>query len=392
MAAPTLVIADYPIGYASGFGETLFNLFDGFPRQLLWSAHPGHLRPAQGREIYQSLPFTSPQRPPWWPENFTLPYYPVLKARQAAAVFRSARRLVHAVQAHAIEHLLVIPVSPWILAAALQVLESCSQLKLALFVMDDWQGHHQAYGLPFTGWRRRLLATATDRAAVRFAVSQEMAAHYRQSTGRSWLVAHNGINVNNHGVAPATYRPPRRAVLTGDINVFRYDAVLAFGQALERYNRSHRQSLELVVLGDVASDCQQALSRLQAVKLLGRRPQAQCMNMLAQADLLYLPLAFDPLCARIARYSMPTKLPEYLASGKPILFHAPAESAIQAVARRHNLHPRIATVDPSALDSFVEAWAGCHAKIGANIAGARSALASEFDLTELRRRFQAAFA
>ena len=40
--AETLVIADYPIGYASGFGETLYNLFTGFPREKLWTAHPGH--------------------------------------------------------------------------------------------------------------------------------------------------------------------------------------------------------------------------------------------------------------------------------------------------------------------------------------------------------------
>ena len=38
MPSPTLVIEDYPIGYASGFGETLYILFDGFPANKLWSA------------------------------------------------------------------------------------------------------------------------------------------------------------------------------------------------------------------------------------------------------------------------------------------------------------------------------------------------------------------
>jgi hypothetical protein len=40
MSSPTLVIADYPIGYSSGFGETLYNLFNGFPDEKLWTAHP----------------------------------------------------------------------------------------------------------------------------------------------------------------------------------------------------------------------------------------------------------------------------------------------------------------------------------------------------------------
>jgi len=30
---PTLIVADYPVGYASGFGETLYNLFSGFPSE-----------------------------------------------------------------------------------------------------------------------------------------------------------------------------------------------------------------------------------------------------------------------------------------------------------------------------------------------------------------------
>ena len=47
---PTLIVADYPVGYASGFGETLYNLFSGFPSEKLWSAHPGHIAPAADKQ------------------------------------------------------------------------------------------------------------------------------------------------------------------------------------------------------------------------------------------------------------------------------------------------------------------------------------------------------
>jgi hypothetical protein len=107
------------------------------------------------------------------------------------------------------------------------------------------------------------------------------------------------------------------------------------------------------------------------------------------ADLLYLPLAFSKQSSRISLYSLPTKLPEYLASGKSVLFHAPKESAVFRVAERYDLTPRLATINPDALDAFVESWAqadqnGAHPR-------AQHALLEEFDIERLSKSFQAAF-
>ena len=61
--------------------------------------------------------------------------------------------------------------------------------------------------------------------------------------------------------------------------------------------------------------------------------------------------------SRISLYSLPTKLPEYLASGKSVFFHAPKDSAVFRVAERYDLTPRLASIDPVVLDGFVESWA-----------------------------------
>ena len=110
------------------------------------------------------------------------------------------------------------------------------------------------------------------------------------------------------------------------------------------------------------------------------------------ADLLYLPLAFCERSARISLYSLPTKLPEYLASGKSVFFHAPKDSAVFRVAERYDLTPRLATINPEALDTFVDAWAEGKQNGSETIVKARSALLEEFDIERLAARFQAAFA
>jgi hypothetical protein len=100
-------------------------------------------------------------------------------------------------------------------------------------------------------------------------------------------------------------------------------------------------------------------------------------------------LAFGKKSSRISLYSLPTKLPEYLATGKSVFFHAPPESAVYRVAERYDLTPRLATIDPAALDAFVETWT--NGKGTACTDKAKRALQEEFDIARLAARFQAAF-
>src|SRR5262245_10743907 len=239
MPSPTLVIADYPIGHASGFGETLYNLFGGFPPEKLWTAHPGHNSPADEKRRAQSIALPSPSRPRWLPAQVSLAYYPLLKAHQFSAARETVRLLGNTIKKNSIKNLLVIPVSPWILSAALALHQQNPGLNLVVYVMDDWQGHHECHQLPYSHRRQRLLREVINRASIRFAVSREMAAHYHEIYGKSWLVAHNGVrtdSLQNGGSAGAN---SITVLLAGDVNVFRFDAVIAFAEAIERHNRRH---------------------------------------------------------------------------------------------------------------------------------------------------------
>jgi len=388
MSSPTLVIADYPVGYASGFGETLYNLFSGFPSEKLWSAHPAHVAPAEGKSRAQSVHLPSPSRPRWLPSRISLAYYPLLKMQQFRGSRQAVRLLAEVVQRHSIRNLLVIPVTPWILSAALALHRQYSKLNLVLYVMDDWQGHHECHELPYTRWRQRLLADIVERANVRYAVSREMAAHYEESFGKSWTVVHNGVrNGSLHETKVSS--KPRQVLLAGDVNVFRFDAVIAFAEAIERHNRRNGEAIEFTVMGEVAEQHRSSLSALRAVRMLSRRSHPECLDAMQGADLLYLPLAFGEKSSRISLYSLPTKLPEYLAAGRSVFFHAPQESALFRVAERYDLTPRLATIDPAALDAFVETWINGNGAYSMD--KAKRALREEFDIEMLAARFQAAF-
>lgn len=145
-------------------------------------------------------------------------------------------------------------------------------------------------------------------------------------------------------------------------------------------------------MGEVAEQHQSSLSAMGAVRLLSRRSHAECLEAMNAADFLYLPLAFCNRSSRISLYSLPTKLPEYLASGKRVFFHAPKDSAVFRVAERYDLTPRLASIDPEALDGFVESWAEGKQNGHGTMLKAKSALLEEFDIDRLSKTFQAAFA
>src|SRR5262245_31557788 len=97
MSPRTLVIADYPVGYASGFGETLLNLFSGFPDEDLWTAHLGHLSAEKHKKKGHSVKLPSPRRPSFIPNKLSLTYYPFLKSQQYCAAKRSLQLLLRTV-------------------------------------------------------------------------------------------------------------------------------------------------------------------------------------------------------------------------------------------------------------------------------------------------------
>jgi glycosyltransferase involved in cell wall biosynthesis len=59
------------------------------------------------------------------------------------------------------------------------------------------------------------------------------------------------------------------------------------------------------------------------IEYLGYFPKEKKQLILSRADLLVLPINFDELSQIYINYSFQTKLPEYMASGTPILMYGP---------------------------------------------------------------------
>lgn len=78
-------------------------------------------------------------------------------------------------------------------------------------------------------------------------------------------------------------------------------------------------------------------------------PHTEIAAIQRQADVLFLPLAFESSIPEMIKTSAPGKMGEYLAAGRPILVHAPADSFVSWYFRAHGCGVVVDQNDPAAL-------------------------------------------
>nr|WP_176733333.1 glycosyltransferase [Bosea sp. BIWAKO-01] len=118
-------------------------------------------------------------------------------------------------------------------------------------------------------------------------------------------------------------------------------------------------------------------------------PQAQALARQREADILFLPLAFESPIPEVVRSSAPAKVAEYLASGRPVVVHAPRGSFVSSyfAARGAGL-----VVDQPDVEALAQALNRLSedAALRANLIKNARAAAQEFGVEQARAAFSAA--
>jgi hypothetical protein len=393
MSAPEsrlLVIGDYPIGYANGIGETLSNLLAGQSETAVFQCHPDHLVPLPGSALGRVSGFQVPRRPAAWPAGAAALYQPVLKLQQLAAERRLVDLAAGVIRRERITAVLTYPVTPWILFAVVRLRRLFPAVRFVFYVMDDWEGHHTCFGLPFTARRRAALAEIVATSDARFACSHLMQHDYERRFGTPWAVLHKGVDVTALPPPGGSWRFTN-ILYTGAMNMFRFDAVLAFVEGLRRFRERSGRDVTLTLLGpEPDRHYATALAPYPFVRTEPWVDNAACQQRMAAADVLYLPLSFERRLERIANLAMPTKFSEYLGSGRPAILHVPAASEVHAQASAAGLPLTLPTTDPAAVEAFLVDLDRCGIDVVDYQSRAWRLLETEFDQSVLRERLRAA--
>jgi glycosyltransferase involved in cell wall biosynthesis len=341
---PLLLVWDWVPSHGTGAGVVLRRLLETYPSERLWLLTSS--RGAQATRSQDPLPAGA--------HTATLPRFaiPWKGLRRLTPVLNTLLiplivwRGVRLVRRHSIQGLFAVPWNEY--CAAAYFIHRLTGCPLFAYFMDDPLGSPGAR----PGFLYRPLMPRFLRAARRvWGISPAMCAHLESAYGVKCELLLPTLDSDASSASSAAPARPSsaggaevRIIYTGAIYGAQLDALRNLVRALNADSASPNLSLTLYTSLEEAALREMGLTGANIRR--GYVPSVEMPSVLSAADVLFLPLSFTPDQRHVVETSLPTKLAEYLASGTPILVHAPPYASVAKYCREHRFGLIVDTPDP----------------------------------------------
>jgi glycosyltransferase involved in cell wall biosynthesis len=212
-----------------------------------------------------------------------------------------------------------------------------------VWVFDPWE--ENAYAEAECWLARRLERRIWQNAAAIVVHAEEMSRHYARKHGVRCDILPTPVDMDAWNRMPprrrVAGRDQKEVLVAGAVYWLQAGAVQQLAEACRR--------LDDVCLTVVAAPELLDAKGVKADRLEAWLPPDRFRARLRSADVLFLGLTFDATAPLAARTSTPARLPEYMASGTPILIHAPPGSHVAEYARREGFGALVDRDDPNLL-------------------------------------------
>jgi len=236
---------------------------------------------------------------------------------------------------------------------------------------------------------QQMETTAFPKAAGIFVTNDRMAEIYRP-LNPNVTVLHNPTNVDRPPYCPEPVGHDVTITYTGHIYEAHYDAFRRLVAAVTRLNRRWRDHTIKIVLATPQNTFRLRQNGIygDCVEIRGYMSHDQALTLQSCSDMLILPLAFSSPYPDLIDTSMPGKTGEYLASGVPILVHAPATSAVTRYVQENACGLVVDTPDTDALGDAIRHLIDDVSDRCRYSANARACARRDFDVTTIRKTFR----
>jgi glycosyltransferase involved in cell wall biosynthesis len=271
---------------------------------------------------------------------------------------------------------------------------------VVIHMMDDWPGSLYRTGAMQNVVRRhmdRKLRSLVNGASSLLAISDAMAEEYGDRYGRAFVGIHNPVDLerwdalaSQEATIPADAAAGMRIMYAGRVGRANADSIGDVAGSVGAMVAVGARIGMDIYTGDWSRPDVALLGGLAGVCVHPGVAYERIPSLMRATDVLLLPLDFDAEATGFARLSMPTKVSEYLASGRPTLTYAPAGSAATEYARAGGWSLVVDRRDPSALRDALATLAGDPALRDEMGARARLCAETHHDARRVREQFRAA--
>jgi len=238
-------------------------------------------------------------------------------------------------------------------------------------------------------WKKSIeqaAANAWRQASSRFVISPEIGMEYSRRYGaREWIQVTDGVDSFPAG---SKQEVPGRLHLyfAGGMNVPYEPNFLAVQQGLKKLQSSNPEIHPRFLLrgGRRIRGEDPGAPPLEPLPFA---PHETVLKDLNEVDVLYLPLSIDPAFSNFAKFSLSTKMVSYLASGLPIFYHGPEDSAAYRLLSHYRACAACFSNDP---DQILDALRDAQTRRSELVENALRLAREKFHLPEIRNRFWSA--
>ncbi len=217
-----------------------------------------------------------------------------------------------------------------------------TQLKIPFIfhMMDDWPEISSHKGLFKRYWYKKIdteFRRLLDKADVLMSIGDSMSAEYKIRYNKTFIPFQNPIDIESwkkHQKISYTLNKPAEILYAGRIGLGINESIETFARALQLVNDESPLDIKLVLHSDLIPAW---VSGFTCVEHRALVPHGDLPRLFSKADFLLLPYDFTPKSIKYIKYSMPTKAPEYMISGTPMIIFAPEETAIVQYALKHEI-------------------------------------------------------
>lgn len=211
-------------------------------------------------------------------------------------------------------------------------------IKIAVHCFDDWliptykiinETKHREQG-------EVLLRKIISIASYRFTSSDKMALEYKNRYGYTFKCFPNPVRINiAQGEVQKSSIP--NIVFAGKIGWHNNLAIKDMIAGVEKLNREG-----IKIQFDIYSDCTQEQrdyflgATAESTVFHDPLPNAEILKVLAAAHILFLPISITEQTEKFTRYSMSTKMGEYLSTGVPTIYCGPSSIAMTEFLKAKN--------------------------------------------------------
>ncbi len=202
---------------------------------------------------------------------------------------------------------------------------------LVLHVMDDWPSTIADKGVLKKYWSKKVdieFKKLINEADVLMSISGEMSRIYKIRYGKDFVPFHNSIDIAFWGKYQRTnydLSPEPVILYAGRVGLGIETSLELIAKAIQKINIDCNISLKFILQTSTLPFWCKNYSCVEQKNFVEYK---DLPKKFAEADFLLLPYDFSPLALKYIKYSMPTKAPEYMMSGTPIILFAPEETAV----------------------------------------------------------------